>query len=71
VLRMRDDSARIRFVKVGVGMRAVGMPPIFRQNGYRFFFYPTRGIPASLCIVHCDEGRWQAKIWIDPEISCR
>jgi len=45
-----------------------GMPTIFRQNGYRFFFYSNEGDPREPVHVHVMKGGGQAKIWIDPEI---
>lgn len=44
------------------------MPTIFRQNGYRFFFYSNEGNPREPLHVHVIKGDRQAKIWIAPEI---
>ncbi len=45
-----------------------GMPTLFRQNGYRFFFYSNEGNPREPVHVHVMKGGAQAKIWIAPEI---
>ncbi|MCK5689037.1 DUF4160 domain-containing protein [Myxococcota bacterium] len=41
-------------------------PTIFREMGYRFFFF-TREETRMHVHVHCGDG--EAKYWLDPEIE--
>lgn len=44
------------------------MPTIFRQNGYRFFFYSNEGSPREPVHVHVAKGGGEAKIWLESEL---
>ena len=44
------------------------MPVIFRDKGYRFFFFSNEGIPLEPCHIHVRKGGAVAKIWLVPEI---
>ncbi|MEL6913654.1 MAG: DUF4160 domain-containing protein [Pseudomonadota bacterium] len=44
------------------------MPTVFRQDGYRFFFYSNEGDPREPVHVHIMQGRAEAKFWLEPEI---
>jgi hypothetical protein len=41
-------------------------PTIFREKGYRFFFF-SREEPRMHVHAHCGDG--EAKFWLDPEIE--
>lgn len=45
------------------------MPTVFRENGYRFFFYSNEGIPIEPCHIHVRQGSSVAKFWIEPMVS--
>ncbi len=44
------------------------MPVIFRDKGYRFFFFSNEGNPLEPCHIHVRKGGAVAKIWLVPEI---
>ena len=41
-------------------------PTVFRQNGYRFFFF-SREEPRIHIHVYCADG--EAKFWLEPQIE--
>ena len=43
-----------------------GMPVVFREAGYRFFFYSNEGDPREPIHVHIRGHGQDAKIWLDP-----
>jgi len=45
------------------------MPTIFRNKGYRFFFYSNEGEPLELCHIHVRKGISVAKFWVSPFVS--
>ena len=45
------------------------MPTIFRENGYRFFFYSNEGDPREPAHVHVQKGSGEAKVWLEPEVE--
>ena len=45
------------------------MPTIFRENGYRFFFYSNEGDPREPPHVHVQKGDGEAKVWLEPEVE--
>ncbi|MEF3366618.1 DUF4160 domain-containing protein [Methylocystis sp. 9N] len=42
------------------------MPLVFRQNGFRFFFYSNEGSPREAAHVHVRKGEGDAKFWLAP-----
>ena len=45
------------------------MPLIFRQDGYRFFFYSNEGDPREPVHVHVEKAGCEAKFWLSPAVS--
>lgn len=44
------------------------MPTIFRERGFRFFFYSNEGAPRERAHVHVEKDNMEAKFWLRPEI---
>ncbi len=44
------------------------MPVIFREGGYRFFFYAHEGNPREPVHVHVARAGADAKLWLYPEV---
>ncbi|OYX51197.1 MAG: hypothetical protein B7Y97_05450 [Sphingomonas sp. 32-66-10] len=44
------------------------MPVIFRDGGYRFFFYAHEGYPREPVHVHVARAGADAKLWLYPEV---
>jgi len=44
------------------------MPTVFRQDGYRFFFYSNEGSPLEPMHIHVQKAGAEAKFWLIPEI---
>ncbi len=44
------------------------MPVVFREAGYKFFFYSDEGDPREPVHIHILGKGCDAKIWIQPEI---
>jgi len=45
------------------------MPNVFRQDGFRFFFYSNEGDPREPAHVHVMAGEAEAKFWLRPEVT--
>ena len=45
------------------------MPTVFRQDGYRFFFYSNEGDPREPVHVHAMKDRAEAKFWLHPAVT--
>lgn len=45
---------------------ALEMTVVFRQSGFRFFFYSNEGDPREQVHVHVRKGDGLAKFWIAP-----
>lgn len=45
------------------------MPVIFRERGYRFFFYSNEGDPREPAHVHVVKDGIDAKFWLVPTVS--
>ena len=45
------------------------MPTIFRDDGYRFFFYSDEGNPRELPHIHVRKGADEAKFWLQPDVT--
>jgi uncharacterized protein DUF4160 len=46
-----------------------GLPTVFRERGYRFFFDSNEGSPREPIHVHVEKGAAAAKFWIEPIIA--
>lgn len=44
------------------------MPVIFREGGFRFFFYSNEGSPREPVHVHVEKDDIEAKFWLKPEV---
>jgi len=44
------------------------VPVIFRQRGFRFFFYSNEGTPREPMHVHVEKDDMEAKFWLLPEV---
>ncbi|MGA2537647.1 MAG: DUF4160 domain-containing protein [Terracidiphilus sp.] len=44
------------------------MPVVFRQSGFRFFFYSNEGTPREPMHVHVEKDNAEAKFWLSPEV---
>lgn len=44
------------------------MPTIFREGGFRFFFYSNEGTPREQVDVYVEKDNFEAKFWVRPEI---
>ncbi len=45
------------------------MPTVFRQNGFRFFFFANEGDPREPLHVHVERGDSEAKFWVKPAVA--
>ena len=45
------------------------MPSVFRQDGFRFFFYSNEGDPREPAHVHVRTDLAEAKFWLRPEVA--
>lgn len=44
------------------------MPVVFRQDGFRFFFYSNEGDPIEPIHIHVQKAGSEAKFWVGAEI---
>jgi hypothetical protein len=44
------------------------MPTVFRERGYRFFFYSNEGSPREPVHIHVEKNDVEAKFWLRPEV---
>ncbi len=44
------------------------MPEVFRERGFRFFFYSNEGSPREPLHIHVEKDNVEAKFWLKPEI---
>lgn len=44
------------------------MPTVFRERGFRFFFYSNEGSPREPLHIHVEKDNGEAKFWLTPEI---
>jgi hypothetical protein len=44
------------------------MPTVFRDRGFRFFFYSNEGSPREPVHIHVEKDSVEAKFWLKPEI---
>jgi hypothetical protein len=45
------------------------MPVVFRERGFRFFFYSNEGSPREPLHIHVEKDNVEAKFWLKPEVS--
>jgi hypothetical protein len=44
------------------------VPTVFRERGFRFFFYSNEGSPREPVHIHVEKDKVEAKFWLRPEI---
>jgi hypothetical protein len=44
------------------------MPTVFRERGFRFFFYSNEGSPREPVHIHVEKDNVEAKFWLIPEV---
>jgi hypothetical protein len=44
------------------------MPVVFREQGFRFFFYSNEGSPREPVHIHVEKDNVEAKFWLDPNV---
>lgn len=44
------------------------MPVVFRQDGFRFFFYANEGEPREPVHIHTRKDDMEAKFWLTPTV---
>lgn len=44
------------------------MPTVFRERGFRFFFYSNEGSPREPVHVHAEKDGSEAKFWLQPSV---
>jgi hypothetical protein len=45
------------------------MPTVFRERGFRFFFYSNEGNPREPVHVHVEKDGIEAKFWLRPQVQ--
>jgi hypothetical protein len=45
------------------------MPVVFRERGFRFFFYSNEGMPREPLHIHVERDSVEAKFWLKPSVS--
>ena len=44
------------------------MPVVFRERGFRFFFYSNEGSPREPLHIHVERDDVEAKFWLRPAV---
>jgi hypothetical protein len=44
------------------------MPVVFRERGFKFFFYSNEGTPREPVHIHVEKDDVEAKFWLKPEV---
>jgi hypothetical protein len=44
------------------------MPTVFRERGFRFYFYSNEGSPREPVHIHVEKDNVEAKFWLIPEV---
>jgi len=44
------------------------MPTVFRERGFRFFFYSNEGSPREPPHIHVEKDNAEAKFWLRPAV---
>lgn len=45
------------------------MPTVFRDRGFRFFFYSNEGSPREPAHIHVERDKCEAKFWLNPMVQ--
>ena len=45
------------------------MPTVFRERGFRFFFYSNEGNPREPMHIHVEKDNMEAKFWLYPQVQ--
>lgn len=45
------------------------MPTVFRERGFRFFFYSNEGSPREPVHIHVEKDCVEAKFWLNPVVQ--
>ena len=45
------------------------MPVVFRERGFRFYFFSNEGDPREPLRIHVLKGGVDAKLWLYPEVA--
>ncbi|MGA8086453.1 MAG: DUF4160 domain-containing protein [Terracidiphilus sp.] len=45
------------------------MPTVFRDRGFRFFFYSNEGTPREPVHIHVERDENEAKFWVNPIVQ--
>ena len=45
------------------------MPVVFRERGFKFFFYSNEGTPQEPVHIHVERDEKEAKFWLRPEVQ--
>lgn len=45
------------------------MPEVFREGGFRFFFYANEGNPREPVHIHVEKAENEVKFWLRPEVK--
>ena len=45
------------------------MPTVWRERGFRFYFYSNEGDPREPLHVHVEKGGNEAKFWLRPGVG--
>ncbi|MGA2276570.1 MAG: DUF4160 domain-containing protein [Terracidiphilus sp.] len=45
------------------------MPVVFRERGFKFFFYSNEGSPREPLHIHVEKDNVEAKFWLNPAVS--
>jgi Domain of unknown function (DUF4160) len=45
------------------------MPVVFRERGFRFFFYSNEGAPREPVHIHVGKDQMEAKFWLRPMVQ--
>jgi hypothetical protein len=44
------------------------MPVVFRERGFKFFFYSNEGNPREPAHIHVEKDEVEAKFWLKPQV---
>ena len=44
------------------------MPVVFRERGFKFFFYSNEGNPREPVHIHVEKDDVEAKFWLKPQV---
>jgi len=44
------------------------VPTVFRERGFKFFFYSNEGSPREPLHIHVEKDNVEAKFWLNPTV---